>query len=155
MSVAKRRQNVTSGNLKNLIITLGLLLCLVVSIVSLYPALRSYYLASRVNEQLLHELVAVEERNGQILDQIASLNTREGIADRARERFGWVAAGEQAVNITGLHVSDSTTVLPAPVASGSIAAPDTWWTDFLDALFAVTEAEAPEPIPDPFISDFE
>ncbi len=155
MDVAKSRKNTTGSNPRKLIITLGILLCLGISAVSLYPALRSYYVAYRVNEQLLHELVAVEDRNEQIRDQIAYLNTEEGIADRARERFGWVPAGEQAVNITGLDITDSTTVLPATVAAGSVPAPETWWTNFLDSLFGVEEEQAAEPIPDPFISDTE
>lgn len=151
MSVAKRRRDEPRGNINKIIISIGVLLCLIIVVVSLYPALRSYYIAYRVNEQLLQELSAVEVRNDQIRTQIASLNTKEGIADRARERFGWVPEGEQAVNITGLEVSDATTVLPATVVSGSVAAPAAWWTEFCDVLFAVQEEEAPEQIPDPFI----
>ncbi|MDR1358121.1 MAG: septum formation initiator family protein [Coriobacteriales bacterium] len=153
MDLARSRQKAPGGNAQKLIIGLGIVLCLVIGVLSLYPALRSYYLAWRVNEQLLQELAVVEDRNDQIRGQIAYLNTREGIADRARERFGWVPEGEQAVNITGLDVQDSTTVLPATVASGSIKAPDTWWSEFCDALFAVEEEAEAEPIPDPFIDD--
>lgn len=155
MGVAKSRQNASSGNSKKLIIVGGILLCLIVSVVSLYPALRSYYLAYRVNEQLLQELAVVEGRNNQIREQIAYLNTKEGIADRARERFGWVPEGERAVNITGLDITDSTTVLPASIVAGSVAAPDTWWTQILDVLFAVEEEAKTEPIPDPFINTSE
>jgi len=151
MSVAKERKNAAKGNLSRWIISSGVVLCLVISVVMLYPALRNYYLAYRVNEQLLQELTAVEERNDQIRAQIAYLNTKEGIADRARERFGWTPHGEQAVNITGLEISDSTTVLPPGVPIGSGTAPKTRWTDFLDVLFAVEEETPPEPIPDPFI----
>lgn len=151
--VAKTTRNAASGNIQKLIIGVGIVICLVAIVVSLYPALQSYYVAYRVNEQLTQELIAVEARNEQIREQIAYLNTKEGIADRARERFGWVPEGEVAVNITGLEVSDSTTVLPENVAAGSVSAPDTWWTEFLDTLFAVEEEQAQEPIPDPFISD--
>ena len=153
MSVAKKRRNAANGNSKKLIVITGIVLCLVISVVSLYPSLRNYYLAYRVNEQLLQELAAVEERNEQILAQIAYLNTDEGIADRARARFGWAAEGEQIVNITGLNVSDSTTVLPAVVPVGSGVAPHTWWTELLDILFAVEEDTSTDPIPDPFIPD--
>lgn len=167
MSVAKSRKNAPGSNSVKLIVYVGILLCLLISIVLLYPALRSYYIACRVNEQLLQEFAAVEERNQQIRDQIAYLNTPEGIADRARERFGWVPEGEQAVNITGLDVSDSTTVLPAAVASSSDytavlpatvasgfdSTTETWWTSICDVLFCVEEEQASEPIPDPFISD--
>ncbi|MDR1089405.1 MAG: septum formation initiator family protein [Coriobacteriales bacterium] len=155
MDLAKSRQSPRARSAVKLIISMGMVLCLVIAVFSLYPALRSYYLAWRVNEQLLQELAVVEDRNDQIREQIAYLNTREGIADRARERFGWVPEGEKAVNITGLEVLDSTTVLPATVAPGSIKAPVSWWSEFCDALFAVEEEADPEPIPDPFINNTE
>ena len=153
MDVAKTRINAAGDNPKKMIIGVGMVLCLIIVVVSLYPALREYYIAYRINEQLIQELAAIEERNDQIREQIAYLNTEEGIADRARERFGWVAEGEQAVNITGLDVLDSTTMLPAQIMSGSVPALDTWWTDFCDVLFAIQEAPEPEPIPDPFIKE--
>ena len=153
MNVAKTRKNAEHGNSRKLIIGTGAVICLLICVVLLYPAAREYYVAYRVNEQLLNELIAVEDRNDQIRQQIAYLNTPEGIEDRARERFGWVPTGEQAVNITGLAVSDSTTVLPAAIPAGSGEAVTTWWTEFLDVLFAVEEEKTPEPIPDPFISD--
>lgn len=153
MRVAKTSSNEAEGNVQRLIVGLGIVVCLIVVVVMLYPAAQSYYVAYRMNEQLLQELVAVEARNDQIREQIAYLNTKEGIADRARERFGWVQNGEQAVNITGLDISDSTTVLPENVAAGSVKAPENRWTQFLDVLFAVEEEQAAEPIPDPFLSD--
>ena len=151
MSVAKKSRNAAKGNTSKWIVSSGLLLCLVISVVMLYPALQNYYVAYRVNEQLLQELAAVEERNDQVRAQIAYLNTKEGIADRARERFGWTPHGEIAVNITGLEITDATTVLPQAVPSGSGVAPVMWWTEILDALFCIEEEQAPEPIPDPFI----
>ena len=151
MSVAKNRKNAAKGNSSKMIVSSGLLLSLLISVVMLYPALQNYYIAYRVNEQLLQELISVEERNEQVRSQIAYLNTKEGIADRARERFGWTSHGETAVNITGLEITDATTVLPASVPNGSGSAPVTWWTQILDALFCIEEEPAAEPIPDPFI----
>lgn len=153
MDATKPRKNAQGGSIKGLIIALGVVVCLVVVVLSLYPALQDYYIAYRYNEKLEQELIAVESRNEEIRSQIAYLNTEEGIADRARERFGWVEEGEQAVNITGLEVSDSTTVLPESIAAGSIQAPTTWWSEFLDTFFGVEEQQAADPIPDPFISD--
>jgi len=151
MSVAKSRKNAAKGNSSKWIVSTGLVFCLAISVVMLYPALQNYYIAYRVNEQLLQELAAVEDRNNHIRSQIAYLNTPEGIADRARERFGWTPHGEQAVNITGLAISESTTVLPQGVPIGSGEVTETWWTAFLDVLFAIEEAPVPDPIPDPFI----
>lgn len=153
MDATKPKRNAAGGNKRGLIIGIGILLCLGIVVISLYPTLQDYYIAYRYNEKLLYELSAVEERNAGIREQIEYLNTDEGIADRARERFGWTQEGEQAVNITGLDVSDSTTVLPETVVAGSISAPENWWTRFLDALFAVEEEKPAERIPDPFISE--
>ena len=152
MSVAKDRKNAANGSSSRQIVSFGIVVCLLICVVMLYPALRDYYIAARVNQRLLQEYYAVEERNDIIREQIAYLNTDEGIADRARERFGWVPVGEQAVNITGLDVLDSTTVLPAQVPSGSGVAPQTWWTDLLDILFAIEPASPPDPVPDPFLA---
>ena len=143
---ARQRQRL----LKGLVISLGLAFCLMFS-VSLYPVFREYYIASRAHEKLLAEYAAVLERNERVALQIANLQTAEGIEDRAREQFGWVREGEEAVNITGLTISDSSTVLPAAVASGSIVAEATWWTDFLDMIFGVVDLEPEPETYDPFI----
>jgi len=140
----------SKDNSKKYIVSTGVVICILITVVMLYPSLRNYYIAFRVNEQLLRELAAVEDRNDQIRAQIAYLNTDEGIADRARERFGWTPSGEEAVNITGLSITDSTTVLPAVVPEGSGVAPVSWWTQLLDALFSIDENTSPDPIPDPF-----
>ena len=155
MGKGSSRQMAGGASQSRMIISGGVLLCLILSVVLLYPAARSYYIACRVNEQLLQELVAVEDRNEQIRAQIAYLNTDEGIEDRARERFGWMHEGEQGVNITGLEISDSTTVLPATIPSGSVPASDNWWTGFCDVLFGVEQEDPPQTVPDPFIADIE
>jgi cell division protein FtsB len=136
-----------------LIALVGVTLCLLLTVFSLYPVVREYYVAVRTNDQLNAELLAVIDRNAKISEQIANLQTDEGIADRVREEFGWVKAGETAVNITGLAISDSTTALPPTVKSSDIAAEKTWWTNFLDTLFAVEERPTAPAIPDPFLSN--
>ena len=152
MSVAKTRRNAAKGNSRKLIVIAGIALCLVVSGYLLYPSLREYYLAYRANEQLQQEYSDVEARNDQISQQITYLTSDEGIADRARERFGWVTPGDQVVNITGLDSTDTTAALPAEVPAGSGTAPDTWWTKFLDAIFFVQDTTTTtQQVPDPFI----
>ncbi|MDR2672818.1 MAG: septum formation initiator family protein [Coriobacteriales bacterium] len=149
---ARTAKTANQTYLSRLILVAGVCACLVITVLALYPVLREYYIVSRANEQLNAELSAVLDRNDKIAAQIKALNTVEGIENRAREQFGWVKAGEEAVNITGLNITDSTTLLPQSITPGEIKAQTSWWTDFLDTLFVVDTQESTEPIPDPFIN---
>ncbi|MDR0347272.1 MAG: septum formation initiator family protein, partial [Coriobacteriales bacterium] len=125
-----------------LIVTTVIVLSLILAAVMLYPVAREYYLAKRENDRVLLEYQAVLERNTKIKQQIDELQTPEGIEDRAREEFGWVRNGEEAVNVTGLEVSESSTVLPPSVDFATIKAPEDWWTQVLDEFFGVPEASS-------------
>jgi len=122
-----------------LFITAAIVVCLVAAGFILYPVTRDYYVTLRENEQLQAEYDAVLDRNERIQERIDSLQTPEGIEDRAREEFGWVREGEKAVNITGLDISSSSTVLPATVLPGSVKPPSNWLTDTLDSFFGVEQ----------------
>jgi len=121
-------------------------LFLVITVAMLYPVARNYYIAYRENSRLEAEYTAVVARNDKIQQLIDDLQTPEGIEDRAREEFGWVKQGEQAVNITGLDISDSSTSLPSVVDSNSVTIPDTWWTQFLDFIFRVKAPDTSTPV---------
>jgi hypothetical protein len=110
----------------------------------LYPVVHDLYLANREQHRAEAEEQALFERNAVIEEKIDTIQTPEGIEDRAREQFGWVREGEEAVNITGLESSGSSTVLPDTIAPGSIAPYDDWWTQTLDAFFGY-EYLPPEP----------
>jgi cell division protein FtsB len=123
---------------------------LVLAAVMLYPVARDFYLAKRENDRVNAENQAVLNRNDAIQQQIDELQTLEGIEDRAREEFGWVREGEEAVNITGITVSESSTGLPPAIEPGSVEAPETWWTQVLDEFFDVNvQGPAPPPTEDP------
>ena len=128
-----------------------ILIFLVVAVYMLYPVLRDYYVAYRDNSSLLAEREAILTRNDRIREQIESLGTPEGIADRAREEFGWVAEGEEAVNITGLGNLKSSTSLPSLIEPGSGQAPVTWLTVILDTIFGVSDAKPVNPDQDDVI----
>jgi cell division protein FtsB len=131
-----------------LIVVLVLVVGIVLAVVMLYPVAREYYVAVRNNEQLNAEYQALLERNQKIQDQIDELQTPIGIEDHAREEFGWVKEGEEAVNITGLNITDSSTKLPSAIEPGSIEAPEHWWTQTLDEFFDVEKAQRENPYPD-------
>jgi cell division protein FtsB len=124
-----------------LVVAVGALLFLVLAAVVLFPVWRDHYVAQREYESLKAEHQAIVARNEKIQQQLKDLETPEGIEDRAREEFDWVKQGEQAVNITGLDITNSSTDLPTAVESGSIEAAEDWWTQTLDEFFGVTAPE--------------
>jgi cell division protein FtsB len=131
-----------------LVVTLVIIGGLVLAAVTLYPAVRDYYLALRANDRITAEYEVVVDRNEKIRQQIDKMATPEGIEDRAREEFGWVKEGEEAVNITGLNISESSTGLPPAVEPGTVKAPETWWTQTLDEFFGVNQSAPVSPYPD-------
>jgi hypothetical protein len=116
-------------------VAVGLVLVFVAAGFILYPVTRDAYVSYREKSRIEAEYQAILDRNAAIQARIDHLETLEGIEDRAREQFGWVREGEEAVNITGLQTAESSTVLPESVAAGSIAPTSDWLSQILDALF--------------------
>jgi hypothetical protein len=112
----------------------------------MYPVGHDLYFAHREQQRVEAEYQAVLDRNETIREQIEMIETPEGIEDRAREQFGWVREGEEAVNITGLSTSESSTVLPDAVTPGSILPYSDWWLETLDAFFGY-EYQPPAQLP--------
>jgi cell division protein FtsB len=134
-----------------LIVVVIIGLSLALAVVVLYPMAREYYIAQREKDRLSVEYEMVADRNEKIRQQIENLQTPEGIADRAREEFGWVREGEEAVNITGLNVFESSTALPAAVEPGAAQAPETWWTRTLDEFFETEDFVPVDSYPDEIV----
>ena len=104
----------------------------------LYPPAQQYYHALRERDQLAAEYAALEERNGALESDVSSLQTDAGIEDRAHEQFGWVKKGEDTANVRGLDLDeDEASTFRANITPGSVEAPETWYSPFLDALFGV------------------
>jgi cell division protein FtsB len=131
-----------------LVATLVVIGALIFAVVMLYPVAREYYVVKREHDRLSAEYQAVIDRNEKIKQQIDELSTPEGIEDRAREEFGWVKEGEEAVNITGLTITESSTGLPPAVEPGTVQAAEHWWTQTLDEFFGVNDPPAVSPYPD-------
>ncbi|MDR3052444.1 MAG: septum formation initiator family protein, partial [Coriobacteriales bacterium] len=140
-SQAERRHPVLVG----LLVAAAVVLCLAAAVVLLYPVSKEYYIAMRQTDRLTAEYDAVLERNERIQEQIDALQTPEGIEDRVREQFGWVKRGELAVNITGLSLSNTSTVLPDAVLSGSVEPESDWLINMLDHFFGVDTPEVAKP----------
>lgn len=103
----------------------------------LYPVAKEYYQTARARDQLEAEYAALASRNDAISEQIANLQTDEGVEDQARSELGWVKKGENAVTVTGIGETTSTTTLPEQVTAGSVEVEDTWVTKVLDFIFRV------------------
>ncbi|MBQ9955226.1 MAG: septum formation initiator family protein [Eggerthellaceae bacterium] len=115
--------------------SLILLACCFACCLFLYSPAQQYYQEMRDRDRLAVEYAAVAERNASIERQVARLSTPEGIQDRAREEFGWISEGEYAVSVVGLSSQDEPADFQANINSASIKAPETWYSDVLDAFF--------------------
>lgn len=113
------------------------LACLALSCLFLYPAAQQYYHASRENDRLQAEYVAIEQRNATIQNEVDSLKTESGVKARAHEQFGWVEEGEQSAVVQGLDSEAEETDFLANIPSESVDTPDTWYSPVLDAVFGV------------------
>ena len=114
---------------------LALAACALACGLFLYAPAQQYYLELRDRDRLAVEYELVSERNEAIAAEVALLSTPEGIQDRAREEFGWIAEGEHAVSVTGLSSEDQPAKFQANINSASVKAPETWYSDFLDSFF--------------------
>jgi cell division protein FtsB len=121
-----------------LIGTSMVLACLVLSCVFLYPTAQQFYVTQRDYDQVQAKYEALSERNAEIQTQVDMLSTEAGIEDRAREEFGWVKEGENAVTVHGLESSaQEETTYKKSIPNGSVEAPTSWVTSVLDAVFGV------------------
>lgn len=125
-----------------LAIVLGSLLCIVMALVFLYPTTRQYYLELREQSRLQAEYDALSARNAAMESEIEHLKTDEGIKDAARTELGWVEEGETAGVVQGLDQEASSQKdesINAQVKSGSVPAPETWYSPMLDAFFGYVD----------------
>ena len=112
-------------------------ICLIAACAFIYPTARQYYQTIRQNARLEAEYEAIQERNATLQQEVDSLQSAQGIHDRAHELYGWVGAGENSVLIQGLEPSTEgkTNGYQAAITPDSIPAPDTWYSPFLDWFF--------------------
>ena len=119
----------------------GAAACFIFALVLLYPAAQTYYLETREQSRLQAEYDALSARNEAIESQIEYLKTDEGIEDAAHKELGWVYDGQVAGVVRGLGNEKGTAQdeLIAQVKSGSVPAPETWYSPMLDVLFGYVD----------------
>lgn len=102
-----------------------------------WPA-QDYYVTMRENAQMAAELEAINNRNDEISQRVDLLSTDAGVEDKLRNDFGWVNEGENAVRVSregSSEINTSAAERSADVVSGSVPAPDTWYSGVLDKVF--------------------
>lgn len=112
--------------------------CLILACAFVYPSAKDAYVAVRNQDQAQAEYQAILSRNDEIQNRVNLLKTDEGMEDLARSEYGYVFANENAVKVIGLSsksIAADAENQTAAVASGSVPAPDTWYSPFLDKFF--------------------
>ena len=120
------------------IASMAVVVCLALTCWFLYTPTQQFYQSVREQDRLEAEYAAIEQRNASLQSEVNALGTDAGIGDRAHEQFGWVPEGYETANVKGLSSSsDNSSGFTANIVPGSIKAPETWYSPFLDALFGV------------------
>lgn len=113
----------------------GVLLSLALLVCMIYTPAQQYYHQLRERDRLSAEYTALLARNDALQGVVDSLQTEEGIEDKAHSEFGLVREGEQAGSVTGIDVPSANSKFTANIAPGSIPAPETWYSPVLDIIF--------------------
>ena len=115
--------------------SLGIFLSVVILVCMLYTPAQQYYHQLRERDRLSAEYAAVVERNDALQNAVNSLQSEEGIEDKAHSEFGLVREGEEAGSVSGIDVPPASSKFTANVAPGSVPAPETWYSPVLDIIF--------------------
>lgn len=117
---------------------MGALACVLFACLFLYGPAQQYYQSVREHDRLQAEYDAVAARNEALQAEVDALGSDVGVESKAREDFGWVKEGEQAVVVYGLETSEDDAVsMNANIIPGSVEAPETWYSPVLDVVFGV------------------
>lgn len=119
----------------------GIVACAAFALFLLFPAAQQFYMESREQARLQAEYDALSARNEAIENQIEYLKTDEGIEDAAHEELGWVYDGQVAGVVQGLdeEAGSSHGSLISQIKSGSVSAPETWYSPMLDLVFGYVD----------------
>lgn len=115
------------------------MVCLVLACWFLYTPAQQLYQSVREHDRLQAEYAAIEERNQALQSEVDYLGTSSGVEDRALQQFGWVKEGYETAKVKGLSsTQEENSNFKANIVPGSVEAPETWYSPFLDALFGVS-----------------
>jgi cell division protein FtsB len=141
-SSSQKKGAKTSASLKSRFLTSkimgrsAIVACALFACVLLYPSAQSYYVGLRDYEKLQAEYVAALQHNDSLRSEINTLSTEEGVESLARDEFGWVKNGENAVLVYGLEGENQELSSIENIDTGVTESPKSWTTGVLDYLFA-------------------
>jgi len=123
-----------SGHTKRTVMAVTFTFFAVMLVGSIYTPAQQYYQQIRERDRLSAEYTAVQERNEALQYTVDYLSTEDGLEDKAHAEFGLVMPEEQTASVIGIDV-DNSPEFNANVTPGSVAAPETWYSPFLDLFF--------------------
>jgi cell division protein FtsB len=115
-------------------IALGALLSITLICIFCYAPAKTYYTELRNTQKYAAELEALEARNETLKSNVESLNTDQGIEDKAKSEYGYVKEGEGSALVQGIE-RQQTYTLPTYVDSSKIEVESYWYTPALDFIF--------------------
>ena len=103
----------------------------------MYAPVKDYYTAVRDQAKAEVALEIVTTRNAALIEDVALLTSEAGMEDRAREQYGWVRKGENAVTVVGLSKDGepSAAEILRTITLNDVKAPETWYSPVLDPVF--------------------
>jgi len=135
-----RKTGVSFFARKRVLIPLATVAVLVVIGFMYYAPLKILYREARQERVLREQLVAVQQYNATVKQEIVSLETTEGAEDYARSQLGLVKKGDHMVVVLqgGKRLSIATKSRERQIQELEVTAqPFGIWTPFLDALFQI------------------
>ncbi|MCL2437781.1 MAG: septum formation initiator family protein [Coriobacteriia bacterium] len=105
-----------------------------------YEPAQIWYRETRQERVLRATLAGIQEYNDELRDELASLETTEGVMEYARRELNFVVEGDNVIVVTrdGVPLGEPRSSREAVVSSiPENAQPFGAWTDFLDTVFDI------------------
>ena len=128
------------GVIRSHILLIATLAAVVFTISQAYGPVRDYYLARRKEEVLVATYQALEDENDQLRDDVARLQTKEGIEDEAH-RHGYVHQGEVRVVVDDLNENDVDDWKLDATGEVTVVEEREWYIEMLDEFFGFDPAD--------------
>jgi len=123
-----------------LVVPIVIALFAVLSLSWYYEPAKIWYRETRQERVLRETLAGIQEYNEYLRQELASLETTEGIQYHAQRELNFIIDGEYSIVVTrdGVPITEPRTTREAAVTTiPETAQPFGVWTDFLDTFFGI------------------
>lgn len=125
------------------IVVCVVIFCIIFSIVFLYQPAKNFYLSIREQDRLQAQLNIIKQTNANLTNDIETLQSDEGIRQKATESLGLVQQGESIGYVNGLNDesanANSASSTSSKLAYKNIKPPKTWYSPFCNFIFNIYE----------------